>query len=142
MHKLLVPVDGSDNSLRAVRHAVALAKMAGDTSLHLVHIHEEPMLYGEIAVYVSPAKMKGLQRAHSEAILAFAERLVRRSGLPYSKAVLTGPIPQTIALQARKLGCDAIVMGTKGMTAIANLLMGSTAMKVVHLSRLPVTLIK
>lgn len=132
MHKLLVPVDGSDNALRAVRHAIALAKMAGDTSLHLVHIHEEPLLYGEIAVYVSPAKMKALQRGHSEAILGFAERLVRRSGLPYSKAVLTGPIPQTIALQARKLGCDAIVMGTKGMTAIANLLMGSTAMKVVH----------
>jgi len=142
MHKLLVPVDGSDNALRAVRHAVSQARMAGNTSLHLVHVHEAPVLYGEIAVYVSPAKMKELQRQHSLALLARAERVVRRSGVPYSKDVLTGPIPQTIVRHARKLECDAIVMGTKGMTAIANLLMGSTAIKVVHLGTVPVTLVK
>jgi nucleotide-binding universal stress UspA family protein len=142
MHRLLVPFDGSDNAIRALRHAVALAKSAGNTSLRLLHVHEEPRIYGEIAVYVSAQKMKALQRQHSEAILAHAERLVRRSGVPHSTEVLTGPVARTIARRAQKLGCDAIVMGTKGMTALGNLVMGSTAMKVVHLSRIPVTLVR
>jgi nucleotide-binding universal stress UspA family protein len=142
MHKLLVPFDGSDNAVRALRHAIALAGSAGNTSLHLVHVHEEPRIYGEIAVYVPARKMKALQREHSEAILAHAERLVRRSGIRYATEVLTGPIARAIAGRARTLGCEAIVMGTKGMTAIGNFVMGSTAMKVVHLSRVPVTLVK
>jgi nucleotide-binding universal stress UspA family protein len=109
----LVPFDGSDNSLRAVRHAIALAEMAGDTSLHLAYVHERPMLYGEVAVYVCRAEMRALQLHHSEAVPALAQRLARRSGVPHAKGVLTGPIPQIIARQARKLGCETIVRAQK-----------------------------
>ena len=42
----------------------------------------------------------------------------------------------------RRLKCDAIVMGTRGMTVLGNLVLGSVASKVVHLSSVPVTLVK
>jgi nucleotide-binding universal stress UspA family protein len=142
MNRLLVPFDGSGGAQRALRHAIALAKAAGNTSLHLLHVHEEPRIYGEIAVYVPARKMKALQRRHCEAILAQAERAVRRAGVAYAAEALTGPVAPTIARRARRLGCAAIVMGTKGMTAIGNLVMGSIATKVVHLSRIPVTLVR
>ena len=48
----------------------------------------------------------------------------------------------TIARRADSLQCEGIVMGTRGMGAIANLLLGSVAAKVVHLANVPVTLVK
>jgi len=142
MRNILVPVDGSENSLRAARHAVELARLVKPLTIHLAYAHEEPIVYGEIAVYVSREKMAALQREHAEAMLAPAERLVQESGVPYTSKILIGPIAQALVAHAEASGCDAIVMGTHGMSALGGLLMGSVATKVVHLTRLPVTLIK
>lgn len=141
MKKLLVPVDGSNAALRATQAAAALAKLAGG-AVHLVHVHEEPLIYGEIAVYVPREKMEALQRAHSEAILANAEAALRDSGVPCTREVLVGRIGETIARHAERLGCDAIVMGRHGKTTLGDMLVGSVAMKVLHASRLPVMLVR
>ena len=85
MHKLLLPVDGSDNALCAVRYAIHLANENGPVSIHLVTAHEPPDLYGKIAVYVTQEKMEQLQREHSEALLKEAERLLVEGGVPYTK---------------------------------------------------------
>lgn len=140
--KIFVPVDGSSCALRALQHAVTLAKRMGDCSIHIAHAHEEPLIYGEIAVYVPREKMERLQREQSEGILAAAEPILRAAGLRYEKEILVGPVAQVLAERAAALGCDAIVMGTHGLSAIGKLLMGSTATKVVHFSNIPVTLVK
>jgi nucleotide-binding universal stress UspA family protein len=62
--------------------------------------------------------------------------------VPCTSAILVGYVAQSIARHADEAGCDAIVMGTRGMSAIGNLLMGSIATKVIHLTKLPVTLVK
>jgi nucleotide-binding universal stress UspA family protein len=142
MHKLLVPVDGSETALRAVRRAIGLAKLMGQASIRLGHAHDEPRVDGEIAVYVPPEKMAAMQREHSEAILAEAERPLRESGVAYTKDIAVGRAAQAIAELADKLGCDGIVMGTRGHSTIGNLPLGSVATKVVHLTKLPVTLVK
>lgn len=142
MEKLLVAVDGSDSALRAVRYAATLGKRAGNVSLHLVNVHEPPLIYGEIAVYVPREKMQALQREHSEAILANAEAIVKSEGVPYTKEICVGNAAEVLAEQAGKLSCNAIVMGTRGLSSIGNLVMGSVATKVIHLTDLPVTLIK
>jgi nucleotide-binding universal stress UspA family protein len=120
---------------------VALAKQLGHT-IFLAHAHEEPLIYGEVAVYVPREKMTQLQRARSEDILKRLEPILRDSGVPYEKEVLVGPIAEVLTQRAAALGCDAIVMGTHGMTPLGNMLMGSIAGKVVHLTELPVTLVK
>lgn len=142
MHKIFVPVDGSGCSERATRHAVALARQLGQCTLILAYAHEEPLIYGEIAVYVPKEKMALLQREHSDEILKRLEPILLGSGVPYEKEVLVGPIAEVLTQRAAALGCDAIVMGTHGMTPLGNMLMGSVAGKVVHLTRLPITLIK
>jgi nucleotide-binding universal stress UspA family protein len=144
MKKLLVAVDGSGAAQRALAQAIALARMNPDASIHLVHAHEEPDVYGEIAVYVPRPKMEELQRTHSEAVLAAAEEGagLKNCGVRYTKEVLIGPIGQTIARHAERLGCDAIVMGRHGKSTVGELFMGSVAMKVVHLTRLPVLLVR
>jgi len=140
--KLLVAVDGSDSALRAVRYALALAKLVGNGSLHLVNVHEPALIYGEIAVYVPREKMESLQREHSEAVLASAEALIKGDGVPYTKDIFIGNAAEGLVEQASKLGCSGIVMGTRGLSSIGNLVMGSVATKVIHLTDLPVTLVK
>ncbi len=141
-YKIFVPTDGSDSAERALRHAVALAKRIGDCSIHVAHAHEAPLLYGEIAVYVPREQMERLQREQSERHLGRAEAVLKTAGVPYEKHVLVGPIAQALTECAAALGCDSIVMGTHGMTALGKFLMGSTATKLVHLSDIPVTLVK
>lgn len=140
-HKIFVPFDGSGCALRALEHALDLARRLGG-SIHLAHAHEEPLIYGEIAVYVPREKMEKLQREHSDGMLSRAEPVLKNAGVPYEKEILVGPPAQVLAERARALGCDAIVMGTHGLTPLGNMLMGSVAAKVVHASSIPVTLVK
>ena len=141
-HKIFVPVDGSGCAQRAVQHAMGLARLMGDCTIHVAHAHDEAPIYGEIAVYVTPGRMDELQRKHSDALIGRVEPLLAASGLPWQKEVLVGPIAQTLVERAVALGCDAIVMGTHGHSSLGNALLGSIAGKVAHLSPLPVTLVK
>ncbi|KAB2910667.1 MAG: universal stress protein [Hyphomicrobiaceae bacterium] len=142
MHKLLVPVDNSDNAMRALKHAIKLAKENGPYELLIVYAHEPPVIYGEISVYLSEEKAKQLQQQHSEDILRPAIETAKAAGVPFTSEVLIGEVSSAIVRYAEDKGCDAIVMGTSGMSAIGNLVMGSIATKVVHLTKLPVTLVK
>ncbi len=142
MRKLLVPIDSSDNSLRALQYALDLARERGPIDLHIVNAHEFPVIYGEIAVYAAEEKVKEQQRLHSEKILRPALELAKAAGVSFTSEILVGHVPTVIAQCAEQRGCDAIVMGTRGMSAIGNLFMGSVAMQVVHLTKLPVVLVK
>lgn len=142
MKKFLVAIDGSNASLRALAAAAALARHAPGASLHLVHCHEAPDVYGELAIYVPRAKMAKLQRAHSEDILKRAEAKLRGARVRHTSEILTGPVARTIAARAEKLKCDAIVMGRHGDTTLGDVLMGSVAQKVLHASKLPVLLVR
>jgi nucleotide-binding universal stress UspA family protein len=111
-------------------------------AIHLVTAHEEPRVYGEILVYVTPEKMAELQCRAAEEALQEAEMLIRTAAVPYTREILVGPIAAVIAQRADDLGCESIVIGTRGMTALGNLLMGSVATKVIHFANVPVTLVK
>ena len=142
MRKMLVPFDGSDNALRALRYAISIAQQNGPVEIHVVTAHDEPDIYGEIAVYVSREKMAELQRQNSEYHLVAAEQVLKEAAVPYEKEILIGNIAEVIARRADELGCDAIVMGTRGMSAMGSLVMGSVATKVVHAANVPVMLVK
>lgn len=142
MHKLLIPVDGSENAARAVQYALKLAKENKAIELHLVTVHPEPAIYGEIQVYVSKERMEELQRKHSEDALGPPTEAAKSAGVPYTSEILVGDTAQMIVNKANEIHADGIVMGTRGMGVIGNLVMGSVATKVIHLANIPVTLVK
>lgn len=142
MSRILVPSDGSSSSLRALDFAIAQAKRDPSIELHLLNVQPEPAVYGEIQVYVSNEKMRSLQLDHGRDLLQPAIEKAQASGVRFASEILIGDPVSTICGRADALACDSIVMGTRGMTALSNLIMGSVASKVVHLSKLPVTLVK
>ena len=124
VRKLLVPLDGSESAHRALAWASAFAQATGKASLHLVHVGA------------------GAPTGEESALLQRAERELREKRVPFTSEVLRGPVAATIAEHAAREGCDGIVMGTRGMSPIEDLVVGSIAAKVVQLTRLPVTLVK
>jgi nucleotide-binding universal stress UspA family protein len=142
MRKLLVPIDGSESSLRALDHAIELARAGDAVELDLLHVNPDPIVYGEIQVYVPMERMLELQRKQGEAVLAPAADKARSAGVPCRVEMERGDTAAAIVSRADALGCVGIVMGTRGMSAIGNFLLGSVATKVVHLANVPVTLVK
>ena len=139
--KFLVPVDGSEPSLRAVSYLIRLAKCREVEQVHLVNVRE-PADAWEIRRFLNPDEIAEMQQREGEVDLSAAKALLDAAGVAYDAKVLVGPVAQTIADYAAEHGCDSIVMGTHGRGGLAELFLGSVAAKVIHLTRLPVTLIK
>ena len=140
MYRILVPVDGSDAALRALRHAVHLAKLIGEADVHLLNV--QPPISGSVGAFVGTEVIARFHHEESENALAAARQLLEREGLPVHAAMRVGSAGTAIADHAGELSCDEIVMGTRGLGRIGSLVLGSVATQVVHLAEAPVTLIK
>lgn len=141
MHKFLVAIDSSEPASRALAYAIGLARETGG-SLHLVFAHEPPVIYGEVALYLPVDAAEDAQAKLSQSIIEPAAASAKAAGVPFTTEFRIGEVGHEIAGAAESTGCDAIIMGTRGMGSIGNLVMGSTATKVIHLSKVPVTLVK
>jgi len=142
MPKILVPLDGSECALRGLAFATQRAKDSPGSSLHLLTVHHGPSSGGANSIYVGKERMERLASEHDEWVLRDAEETLSAAGVAYSTEAAEGDPSEVIAQCAKERGCDLIVMGTRGMGRIGTLLMGSVATKVVHLSTVPVTLVK
>jgi nucleotide-binding universal stress UspA family protein len=138
--RILVPVDGSAGALRAVKHAAAVVKEGAE--VQLVNVQPAMPLYGMVRAYMRAPQYRSACAALAEKALKPAVTLLKRARVPHRAHVHYGEPGATLADAARRLKCRAIVMGTRGQGAIGNLLLGSVATKVVHLAKVPVTLVK
>ena len=142
MLKALVPVDGSANSLGAVRHAVKLVNDRERLEIHLLNV--QPPVHGDITMFVNGNVVKAFHEEEADKALAPACRLLDAHRVPYTRHVAIGHTAQSIAAWARKLQCDKVIMGTRGHGTMTQLLLGSVTNAVIHLMdpRIPVTLVK
>jgi nucleotide-binding universal stress UspA family protein len=141
MPAILVPVDGSANSLRALARAIAQAGRNGAT-VHVLNVYQPPDDYGMVKAYLSRQRYREIAAERGKAALTPAIRKLRRSRVKHVSHIINGDIAETIARTARRLKCESIIMGTRGMSALGNLVLGSVANKVLHLTAVPVTLVK
>lgn len=140
MRKILVPVDASESAQHAVRYAAALVNDNPGIQLHLLNV-QEPFDFHSGA-YLSQQEGKAIQTAESQRVLQPAMQILDDAGIAYRADWRSGDIAPSIAAYADEIGCEAIVMGTRGLGPVGNLVMGSVANKVVHLVNVPVTLVK
>jgi nucleotide-binding universal stress UspA family protein len=139
--RYIVPIDGSRTALRALQHAIHNARGAAGM-VYLINVEPALDSYGMVPTYLSPRKHREATRSRAESVLAPAITMLKRSRVPHESHVSWGEPADAIVRLARRVKGDSIVMGTRGMGAAGNLLLGSTATKVVHLAKAPVTLVK
>lgn len=141
MQKILLAVDGSDSALRAVAHVIKRVSAARDQyEVHLVNVQYP--LHGSVSGFVDAGQVK--QYHHDEGVktLAGARGHLDAAAVPYTHHLFVGEPAEVIARFAREQGCDEIVIGTRGLSGIGSLFMGSVATKVIHLADVPVLLVK
>ena len=139
--RILIPVDGSDRSLAAVRYVTdTLARANPDLDIHLLNV--QPPLPSAAARFIDSAVLRDFHLEEGAKDLAAARQLLDDAGVRYVSNSLVGEPAETIAAYAEQRDCAAIVMGTRGLGNAAGLLLGSVAHKVLQLSKVPVTLVK
>lgn len=142
MKKILLPVDGSDNSLRAVQHAIEQAKASSEpVELHLLNV-QVPIISGDVKMFVSEDQIKAYYHDEGIKALASARAVLDAAGMAYVHHIGVGPIAETINNYAKEKGCSQIVIGARGLGSFVGLLLGSVTTKLSHLSDVPVTLVK
>ena len=142
MKKILIPVDGSENSLRAVQSVINQAKdAAAQMEIHLLNV-QPPVITGDVKMFVSQEAINAYYHDEGIKALASARAAFEAAGVPYVFHIGLGHVAETIAAYAKEKGCDQIVMGARSLGALTGLLLGSVTTKVVHLAEVPVTLVK
>jgi len=135
--KILVPLDGSKNSLRGLDMAIYLARQCGAT------------LTGIFVLPRSPEKaFRRLQNPEKEA-LKFADKIMERAklrsaqnGIVFNKKIDFGDPAFMIVKFAKSLNYDIIVIGARGQSGIKDIFLGSVSNYVLHKSAAPVVIVK
>ena len=137
--KILVAVDGSKPSLKAVQLLIDHADWyRSRPEIELVTVH----LAVPNVRHLNKAQVEKYYADEGEAMLAAAKKKLDAARLPYQARVLIGPVAETLVQHAAAKRCDLIYIGTRGMTELGKALLGSTATKVLHISEIPVLLVK
>lgn len=135
---VLVPVDGSSSSLRAL--AVACRRVTASGSGTVIVLNAQPPMPS--GRFTPAADIRNHHERMSEEVFKKAERVARREKVPITTRMVVGLCAEAILGEARRTRAQEIVMGTRGLGKLGGLLLGSVAMKVVQLADVPVTLVK
>jgi nucleotide-binding universal stress UspA family protein len=134
--KILVPVDASNHSVRAMNVAIDLARTTG-AELVLLHVREHE------ATWAADVDVESLPEA-AELVDAYV-RSAKDAGVPVRGEVLRaahGRTPRVILDVARSESVDLILMGTRGLSDWGSMLLGSVTHKVVNLAECPVPVVR
>jgi nucleotide-binding universal stress UspA family protein len=143
MTKILVPVDGSLASIRAVKFAIAQVKRMAGASLVIVNIQNAATL-GLPATGENRSSAQIEQEVEIAATEALQDAVIlcRQAKIPYATRSGQGDIATTIDHVAREEHVAQIIMGTRGLGTVSGLVLGSVSTQVLHLADVPVTLVK
>jgi nucleotide-binding universal stress UspA family protein len=144
MLRVMVPIDGSPCSLRAIRHVVAMKDtLRPALEVLLINVRPPiPML--EMMRDGRPSDVHRLEeplKEQGQQTLAAARLALDQAGIENRAFVEIGEAARLITDYSKTYHCEMIVMGTHGMGATVSLLLGSVATKVLHLASMPVVLV-
>ena len=140
LSKILAAVDGSDNSFRALDHAIFLAKKA-EVHLTAMHIVENPP-----TVYVESQKLLNelltKYKAESAKVLDRCKQAAEKSGVNIETVLAEGDAATNIVGYAQREGFDLVVIGSRGLGKFKEMVLGSTSSKVLHHTKSAVLIVR
>lgn len=142
MLKILIAVDGSERANHAIEAVAQMAHASIELEVLLLCVSPEPIFYGDYSA-ATIQQIEEDQKIQQNTILTNAMELARVHGLTVGETIRAyGVVANEIVRVAKDRQVDQIAMGTRGMGAVGNVLMGSVAQRVVHHSPVPVLLAK
>lgn len=138
--KILVPVDGSENSFRALDQALFVAKSTGAQATAIYVMESPPTVYVESQKVLNEIMAK--YRQESARVLDKCKERAGVSGVEIETVLAEGDPASSIVEYAKNEGFDMIVMGSRGLGKIKELMLGSVSSKVLHHAKCSVLIVK
>lgn len=136
---VLVPIDGSDSSIKAVEFTISIIKQGDRVVLMNV---QKPQYDGfEKVGNVSKEQLDAFYLDEGRKILTSAEELIKKQRISYESLVRIGLPSIEITKVAKEISAHSIVMGSKGMSPVVSHALGSVTYSVIHLAACPVTVV-
>jgi nucleotide-binding universal stress UspA family protein len=139
--KILLPFDGSAPALEAVQLVIRLARDGLTTTVVLANVQEPASLY-ELVVAHDPLVIEQVSAAAGANLLQPARTLLDAAGIAYETEVATGDPANTLVDILENYGCDLVVMGASGTSALRSALLGSVSNELLHAAGVPVMIVK
>ena len=139
MLKVLVPVDGSPNSLHAVRHVIKQFSKNRAMEVHLLNV--QTPFSRHIAQFASRKNRDSFHRDEAEKALQPVRRLFEGAGVPHTAHIEVGRKAEVIVAMAQRLSCSHIVMSTARKNSLTRMLEASVTNRVLELTTVPVEVI-
>jgi nucleotide-binding universal stress UspA family protein len=141
MFRILVAVDGSESSDRAVAHLLKkLGWYKEAVEVHLLNV--QAALPVDVSRFIATEQLEDFHKEQGERALASARAILGGAKVAFVTHIGVGEPAHVIAHYAKEKAIDQIVMGTRGLGTVAGLVMGSVTTKVVSITDVPVLLIK
>lgn len=134
---ILVPLDGSKNSLRGLDNAMYLARKCSAV-ITGIHVLPRPTLSVIHSIRITYEK----ERKEAKRIIAEAERDVAQNGIVFKHKISYGDPGEEIVRFARRKKFDLTVIGSRGLGAAKEIFLGSVSNYVMHNSNAPVLIVK
>lgn len=129
--KILLPVDGSEGALEAVRHALQLVHAGLRADFVLANVQEPASLY-EVVVAHNAEVIEQVSEAAAAHSLAPAEALLRAAGVPFETEIGHGDPGHLLVDIAERFGCDLVILGARGQDVSESGALGSVATAVLQ----------
>ena len=142
---ILIPTDGSEQSQRAVRTGVELAKLhqARITGIHVIPDYHLLIAYEGAFDPVTEERIEEEAKARAESYLAFIKKTADEAGIPCDTVCETSDHPYDAILKtADARGCDLILMTSHGRKGLAAVLLGSETRKVLTHAKVAVLVVR
>ena len=141
MLKVLLPVDGSEHSVKAVADFMKCGDwFRQQPELHLLNVQHA--LDGNVSLFINQADIRQYHQEEGLKCLQNVRDFLDHAGIAYQYHITVGDSAEMIVRFASEKGYDLIVMGPRGKGGVAGLLLGSVTNRVMQLSKIPVLLIK
>jgi nucleotide-binding universal stress UspA family protein len=143
MVKILLAVDGSPSAVRATRKlAETIGWYREPPGVELLAVHLPVPRFSNMGVVVSEEMIEHYYAEECERMLAPCREVLAAAGIACTERWLVGPVAETIVERAHQSAASMIYMGTRGLTALSNMVLGSVTSRVLHLADIPVVLVR
>jgi len=142
---VLLASDGSENALRAAEYAIGLAALTPKIKVTVLVVNDILEKIKDYLPLRSPVALEEIEdvfREKAQAALNKTLELFKKHQVPVEGVIRMGNPAQETADFAREGGYSQVVIGSRGMGSLKGIVLGSVSSKVIHLSPVPVTVVK
>ncbi|MEE3953618.1 universal stress protein [Peribacillus frigoritolerans] len=136
--KILLATDGSEHSKRAAEQAISIAKCNEDSSIDVVYVVDNDRSKTEVLNNWNSTNLNDLRKKR----MKFVENKAKEAGVKFQINILNGEPGPTIVNYANKNNFELVIIGSRGLNSLQELMLGSVSHKVAKRANCPVLIVK